>query len=281
LVLGSTDTTPRAVVYGELTTGADWSDVPPPGAKKLSRFTYARSGVRVDAFATFDTRSFWLAQKAESFDGVLWVRPNQKVRVSGVDSGEAIVEIDESRTRPSLVTGRAACEDLGTDTTVHTEESPLPGLPVHAKNLRWLHLRAQPNGPVERDVQATSPITKTIVQNGFVLVHVRFAAVDATGWVASSELTEQSNRYGTAGIGQLYGRATGACNGRPLHRVKKTSTLRVGPTGNESEALGQILENAQTMVREIDGGFARIDVPSCEIMPAGNQSFWVDADALE
>jgi hypothetical protein len=281
LVLGSTDPTPRAEVYGDLTTGAEWSDVPPPGAKKLSRFSYARNGVHIRAFATFESRSFWLAHNAESFDRVLWVRPNQKVRVLGVDSGEAIVEVDEVRARPSLVTARAACDDLGTDTTVHVEETPLPGLPVHAKNVRWLHLRAQPNGPVERDVRSeTSPITKTTVQNGFVLVHVRFDAVDATGWVAASELTERSGGYGMSGIGGRSARTLGACAGAQ-RRVKKTSALRVGPTADESEAFGEVSENAQARVREVDGRYARVDFPPCEIMAAANQSFWIEADALD
>ena len=36
IALGPTDAMPRALVYGNLTTGVEWNDVPPPGSDRKS-----------------------------------------------------------------------------------------------------------------------------------------------------------------------------------------------------------------------------------------------------
>jgi hypothetical protein len=53
-------------------------------------------------------------------------------------------------------------------------------------------------------------------------------------------------------------------------------------TPAEGEPLGEVIAGTTVLVRAIDGDFASIEIPPCELVPAEpTESFWIRADALD
>lgn len=273
---------PRAKLYGAFAQGVEWNDIPPVGSMRAATLDIARGGVRIHALGRLGDRTFWLARKSGSIDGLTSLRPGRKVTAIGVEDGEVIVESYESRMHPSRVVGHASCADLGTDTGVASTETPLPGNVVRPARSRWVRFLAQPNGAALRSADlAHAELRTTVEQGAFVYAHARFDNADIEGWVATADIKRPNGGIGYMGRSIGTGVLSGACSGTPTRHVRVNTELRVGPSTTQNVRLGDISAGTTVYTRGAEDGLVRIDIPPCELQPAGEDKFWVAASSLD